>query len=209
MESKLIIFLKAPRLGTVKTRLAKEIGASAACAAYKKLVGLLIGNLRALPAVELRFSPDDASAEIQPWSHGGWMLHPQGPGDLGEKLKRAFAESFDTGAQRVVIIGSDCPAVTAPDIELAWESLSTNDVVLGPATDGGYWLIGLRRKTPALFDNVPWSTPTVLATTMRRIEEEHLSVKLLRELRDIDERADWERFQNEFRASNMEKETLP
>ena len=194
METNLIIFLKAPRRGTVKTRLAKFIGEAAACSAYQTLVTRLIENLHSLPEVELRFSPDDAGPEIRRWLQNHWWLRPQGLGDLGQRLQRAFQESFDSGAKRVVTIGSDCPAIVAEDIQMAWSALATHDVVLGPASDGGYWLIGMRAIHAELFEKIPWSTEAVLATTLSRIREKELSCHVLRELSDVDLREDWEKF---------------
>ena len=256
---RLVISVKAPRAGHVKTRLAQTIGAEAACAAYRRLVELLLKNLAqggagraATGDVELRFTPDDALEEIQPWLREGWRSRPQGDGDLGERLKRACAEHFAEGCERLVIIGSDCPDVTAADIETAWALLALNpltgpsgtlptnrpnlrkvldcasplalweelppekrqrtgavqdaaapipgDLVLGPATDGGYWLIALRAPQPALFEGIPWSTDKVLAETLARAEKSGLTVSLLRELADVDTAEDWER----LRLSNFE-----
>src|SRR6185436_6635813 len=114
---KLIIFVKAPRVGLVKTRLARSIGQAAACAAYKTLVETLVQKLSPLGNVELRYTPDDALAEIQPWRRSRWSAQPQGAGDLGARLDSAFQSSFEKGVERVVIIGSDCPAVSDEDIE--------------------------------------------------------------------------------------------
>jgi len=136
-SKKLIIFVKAPRPAAVKTRLAESIGTEAACAAYRRLVETLLKQLRNLRAVELCFSPDDAAAEIKGWLEEDWNSSPQGGGDLGQRLQSAFERAFATGVKRAVIIGSDCPAITAEDIYEAWRSLRTHDVVLGPATDGG------------------------------------------------------------------------
>jgi len=194
LDTKLIIFVKAPRLGNVKTRLAESIGDHAACAAYQTLVTRLVENLDRLPGVELRFSPDDAAEEIRPWLRHDWQLSPQGPGDLGAKLNRAIQESFAAGAKRVVVIGSDCPAIVAADIEMAWATLATHDVVLGPATDGGYWLIGLRQPQPNFFQNIPWSTERVFETTLARAREAKLSIHRLRTLSDVDLIEDWEDF---------------
>ncbi|MEO6035615.1 MAG: TIGR04282 family arsenosugar biosynthesis glycosyltransferase [Verrucomicrobiota bacterium] len=202
METKLIIFVKAPRTGSVKTRIAKSMGDDAACSAYKMLVVRLIENLRLLRQVELRFFPDDAAGEIAPWLQKGWELRPQGDGDLGEKLKRAFLENFESGASRVLIIGSDCPAINADDIERAGAALATCDVVLGPATDGGYWLIGLRQPHPRLFENIPWSTETVLESTLSLARENGLSCHLLRELNDVDLPEDWEKYLREENPGN-------
>jgi rSAM/selenodomain-associated transferase 1 len=191
VQRALIIFLKAPRPGQVKTRLAKTIGADAACAAYRQLIETVLNRVSSLPGVHLRYAPDDAFAEIQPWLRPGWKAAAQGLGDLGERLHAAFVETFNRGAERVVVIGSDCPGVSARDIETAWAALKGNDVVIGPATDGGYWLIGLRELQPALFKEMAWSTKTVFQETVKRCKTAGLSVKLLRELADVDTEADW------------------
>jgi len=191
---KLIVFVKAPRSAAAKTRLAESIGTEAACAAYRRLVETLLKQLRSLRAVELCFSPDDAAAEIQGWLQEDWNSSPQGGGDLGQRLQSAFERAFATGVKRAVIIGSDCPAIIAEDIDKAWRSLQTHDVVLGPATDGGYWLIGLGRPQPQLFHDIPWSTERVFIETTKRIQQAGLSVQLLRELQDVDTEADWRRF---------------
>src|SRR2546426_863205 len=156
MKEKLVVFVRAPRIGQVKTRLASAIGKAAALEAYKALVDRLLKNLKSLLNVELRFTPDRADAEFDRWLQRGWHLAPQGEGDLGQRLIRAFEQSFAAGSQRVVVIGSDCPAVAAHDIKSAWRSLLTHDVVLGPARDGGYWLVGFRGPQPWVFVNIPW-----------------------------------------------------
>jgi rSAM/selenodomain-associated transferase 1 len=144
-QNKLIVFVKAPRPGTVKTRLAQSIGSKAACAAYCEMVQKLIQELSPLKGVQLRFSPDDAREEIRHWQAADWDLQPQGEGDLGQRLRGAFEQAFAGGARYVLVIGSDCPAITIEDIRAAWDALDTSDLVLGPARDGGYWLIGLTR----------------------------------------------------------------
>ncbi|MBI5800511.1 MAG: TIGR04282 family arsenosugar biosynthesis glycosyltransferase [Verrucomicrobia bacterium] len=192
--SRLVVFLKAPRPGSVKTRLAETLGADAACAAYRQLVEALLANLAPLQAVELCFAPADASAEINPWLRTDWSACPQSEGDLGERLHAAFTEHFLSDAEHVVIIGSDCPAVTPTDISDAWLALDGHDVVLGPALDGGYWLIGLRAPQPNLFTGMPWSTDAVFGETTRRARESGLRIATLRELSDVDTVADWERW---------------
>ena len=193
-DDKLIVFVKAPRPGAVKTRLAKTIGAAAAEAAYRRLVETLLNHLAGLGGVELCFSPDDAAGEVQHWLKEGWLSSPQGEGDLGRRLESAFQRALHSGAKRVAIIGSDCPAVTIEDIRNAWAGLRTHDVVLGPATDGGYWLIGLRQLQPNLFRGITWSTQHVCAETIRRVEHAGLSVQMLRELVDVDTDLDWRVF---------------
>lgn len=192
--SRLVVFLKAPRAGSVKTRLAEALGPEGACAAYRRLVETLLENLAPLASVELCFSPSDAGTEVKPWLRTGWSMIPQTSGDLGERIHSAFATHFLTDAQRVVLIGSDCPELTVRDIEAAWLALEEHDVVLGPARDGGYWLIGLRSPQPMLFTGMPWSTDRVFAETKRRAHEHDLRVAVLRELSDVDMITDWERW---------------
>jgi len=193
-ENQLIVFVKAPRPGAVKTRLAKILGADNACAAYHQLVETLLANIATVETVELCFTPDEAKHEILPWIRGSWQAIAQGGGDLGERLDRAFQGAFANGARRVLIIGSDCPEITISDLESAWSALEFHDVTLGPANDGGYWLIGLRAPQPSLFREMPWSTGTVLRTTLDRCATAGLRVQLLRPLSDVDTEEDWRAF---------------
>lgn len=190
----LIIFVKAPRPGMVKTRLAATLGDGPAADAYRRITRTLLDHLESLANVELRYAPDDALAEIRPWLRAGWSARQQGPGDLGRRLVEAFADAFNRGADRSVIIGSDCPWIEPSDIENAWSHLNSFDVVLGPATDGGYWLIGLHKPQPEIFDGIQWSTESVLRQTLDRIRQAKLSSHMLRTLRDIDTSADWHEF---------------
>jgi len=183
--------VKAPRPGTVKTRLANAIGNKAAAAAYTELVESLVKNLSGLQQVQLRFAPDDAEMEIRPWLQSGWQARPQGGGDLGGRMNGAFSEAFSQGANRVVLIGSDCPEIRRADIKEAWARLKTHDVVLGPCLDGGYWLIGLNRPWPLLFEGIHWSSSEVLGDTLAKIKAEQGKAHLLRILTDIDTGEEW------------------
>ena len=190
----LMIFLKAPRPGYAKTRLAKDPGPDLAANAYRQMLDTLLQHLRSIKPVQLFFDPPDARSEIIPWLQPSWRAHPQSSGDLSQRLSHAFQSAFATGFSRVAVIGSDTPHITPADIQLAWDSLADHDVVLGPATDGGYWLISLKQWFPSLFENIPWSSPAVLSTTLDRARASALKVFLLRELSDIDTAADWRRF---------------
>jgi rSAM/selenodomain-associated transferase 1 len=190
-EPRIIIFVKAPRPGFVKTRLAAAIGNEAACNAYRQLAETVVAHLAPLPHAELRFTPDDADSEIAPWLSDGWTAHPQGEGDLGERMHRAFTEANGTA----IIIGSDCPEVNPNDLRAATEALQSHDAVIGPATDGGYWLIGLNAPCPSLFTAMEWSAETVLQTTLQKINEAGLTVELLREMADVDTGEDWKRWE--------------
>ena len=190
----LIVFLKAPRPGAVKTRLAATLGAKAACTIYQHLVTVLLRKLASVPHVELRFTPDEARGEVEPWASPHWRLEPQGPGDLGLRLAEAFAAAFQRGSKQVLVIGSDCPELGLADLEAAWTALLSNDVVLGPARDGGYWLIGLRAAAPELFEGIAWGSDAVLSQTLERCRQRGLQVHLLRELEDIDTEEAWCRY---------------
>jgi len=189
--TQLIVFVKAPRPGTVKTRLAAELGLKKACTAYRRLVDRLVDRLCRLSSVELRYAPDDAGPETAHWLQDGWTSHPQGHGDLGERMLNAFIASASDGFTRTILIGSDCPYLNADDIEGAANSLQLNDVVLGPAHDGGYWLIGMNEPQPILFEGISWSTGKVLKQTVDRAAAHGLRLHLLRTLSDIDTLADW------------------
>lgn len=193
-KCRLIIFVKAPRPGFVKTRLAKSIGDDAACSAYGTLAESLLENLAELNAVELRFAPDDAADELRPWRRKKWTLVPQGAGDLGERLQNAFASAHSDGCDRIAVIGSDCPDITANDIRGAWRELNEHDIVVGPAHDGGYWLIALREPHSELFSNIDWSTDRVLDQTLEIASASGLKVARLRTLTDIDTLDEWTRF---------------
>ena len=191
-DEHLIVFVKTPRPGTVKTRLG--LGAAAESLAYQQLVDTVLAKLGDFPGVELRFAPADAEHEIRAWLRPGWSAAAQSAGDLGQRLMDAFGQALCGGARRVVIVGSDCPYLDREDIREAWAQLKTCDLVLGPAEDGGYWLIGLRQNQPGLFENIAWSSWSVFTETMARAKALGLKSFLLRTLSDVDTRDDWERF---------------
>lgn len=191
----LVIFLKAPRAGLVKTRLAETIGADAAADAYRELVQGLLRALKGLANVQLRFAPQDARADVETWCRPGWTLAAQVEGDLGAKLSDAFVAGTGQGFNKTIVIGSDCPYITETDILDAVSVLDHHDVVLGPATDGGYWLIGMNRPHAGLFKGIPWSTASVLSATVHRAAALGLSCAQLRMLSDIDTIDDWTAYQ--------------
>jgi len=184
----LLVFLKEPRPGAVKSRLAARIGPEPAAAVY-----------RAIAEEEMRrtspkgdeyerlvlFDPPDAGPRLASWWPGE-RLAPQADGDLGARMARAFAEAFAGGARRVALVGTDVPALAFEDVRDALESLDDHEVAIGPATDGGYYLIALKGPHPELFEGIGWSGPTVLADTLERASRRDLSVRVLRTLGDVD-----------------------
>ena len=195
MTDLLLVFLRAPRLGTVKTRLALGIGAPQALVIYRDLVERVLSAIPSSMNVRLCFTPDDAAPEIQVWVRPGWSLLPQGEGDLGTRLTQAIGQAFQEGVQGVVVIGTDAPEMTGTDLEEAFVALRDSDLVLGPATDGGYWLIGLTQPRPSLFTRIQWGESEVLNATEAAAALEGLSIRRLRCLSDLDTAADWEAWQ--------------
>lgn len=191
----LIVFARAPRPGAVKTRLAREIGAEEACAAYQVLLRALSASLASLENVTVQFAPEDGRGEVEPFFPSTWRFAPQSSGDLGARMQAAFASAFARGCTRVVLIGSDCPYLTPADIQAAWSALDSHDIVFGPAEDGGYWLIGARIGISGVFEEVSWGTNQVLEQSIARCRARGLSVGMLRCLPDIDTLTDWERYQ--------------
>lgn len=191
---RLLVFLKAPRPGYAKTRLIPLLGPEGAAEAHRRLCTATLERLSSLPQGEIWYAPDDAGPEIAGLVPPGWAMHPQGVGDLGARLCRGLDHAFRTGARSAVAVGTDCPSIDAGDVREAWRRLATHDAVLGPATDGGYWLIGLARPEPRLFTGVEWGTGTVLAQTLGLANECGLRASLLAERSDVDTPEDWRRY---------------
>ena len=187
-RSVLLVFVKRPTPGEVKTRLAVALGAQTAAELYRALVAATLANT-APQADEYRrvvcFSPPEAEAEIASWL-AGERRAAQSAGDLGARMQAAFAQAFAEGAARVALIGSDLPTITRGDVRDALGALDDHDVVLGPSADGGYYLIALARPQPALFERIPWSSAAVLEQTLARARAAGLRVHRLAQRRDVD-----------------------
>ncbi len=200
----LIIFVKNPIEGNVKTRIAKTTGHARAVEIYRELLEYTRSVAEALPAHSLTRTVyyGDFINENDLWN--GWNKALQPQGNLGERMKQAFREQLAAGHERVVIIGSDCLDLQPRHLEEAFEKLATYDVVLGPSTDGGYYLLGMNRLHEVLFDNMPWSQPELMQKTQAAIDSQNLSYALLEPLTDIDE---WEDYQAAKAAAAPHKST--
>ena len=199
MKAVLAVFLKAPRAGAVKTRLIPALGAAGAARLYRALAEAVVAATRPGPAEYERllfFTPAEARAEMEAWFPQEAWIAQEGD-DLGARMSSALDEAFRRGADRVALAGSDVPGLGRADVSLALASLSDHDLVLGPARDGGYYLIALAHPRPGLFRGVAWGTGSVFAATMERAAALGLSVRVLEERRDIDTledvRAEWAR----------------
>jgi rSAM/selenodomain-associated transferase 1 len=192
-DNQLLVFARVPALGRVKSRLAAGVGEPAALSVYHELLAITNAAIVAAGVPATVWLADTAGPEPTPAEAREWATHHarcQPEGDLGARMATAFEAAFAAGAGRVAVIGTDCPGLRASHLTQAFAELETADLVLGPATDGGYYLLGLREPRPELFANKTWSTDSVLADTLADARRLGLRVALLPELRDVDTAAD-------------------
>ncbi len=184
----LIIFLKNAVYGKVKTRLAATVGDNRALKIYKQLIQYTHSIMLPLPADKIVFY-SDAIDQNDMWQNG-YQKQLQHGNNLGERMFNAFDCVFKNSYSEAIIIGTDCPELTQDIILNAFEKLNKYDVVIGPAADGGYYLLGIKTINRELFTEVEWSTDKVLQTTIKLCADNYLSYFLLEELHDIDEEKD-------------------
>lgn len=175
----------------VKSRLALHLGKERAAEIYRQLAETVVANLTPQAPehdyeINLSFAPESAAQQITAWFPQQHLFSPQQGSDLGERMSNAFLRAFAAGPAKALLIGSDCPDISRTIVSRGFTLLDTHDIVLGPAHDGGYYLIGLRRPEPELFCGVDWGTGRVLQQTLDKISAANLTVALLPELRDID-----------------------
>lgn len=189
----LIILAKLPEPGKVKTRLAKDLGEKRAAEAYSQMARHIISCASNSNTYEtsIFFYPPDKKREVADWLSGiskleNESLIPQEGNSLGQRISNAFKRIFSKGAEKAVIIGTDCIDVTPVIIKNALIELNEHDCVIGPAEDGGYYLLALSQHTPGLFDGIDWSTERVLEQSLERAESLGLTYSLLETLSDID-----------------------
>lgn len=188
-EASLIIFVKKPEKGKVKTRLANSIGEDKALEVYRQLLQRTYTITKALREDKIvYYTPEIVLHDF--WDANLYQKALQAEGDLGTRMLKSFEESFEAGYQKVCIIGSDCYQLSSDIIEQAFSTLAQHDVVIGPSTDGGYYLLGMKKLYPALFRNKSWSTSQVLEQTIQDIKRTGLSHYLLPVLTDVDEEKD-------------------
>jgi len=188
-----LLFLKAPETGRVKTRLSKDLNPRAVLDLYRCFVSDILSTLEnaGYPIILCHDPPDDSKA-IRRWLGNRHPLMPQHTGDLGKRMADAFRNCFSRGFDRAVLIGTDIPDLPPGFVQEAFSSLTDHPVVLGPADDGGYYLIGFRSDSfiPEVFKGIPWSTPSVLEQTRRILETLGRSCHLLPTWKDIDTAVD-------------------
>jgi rSAM/selenodomain-associated transferase 1 len=190
VQERLVVFTRYPEPGKAKTRLIPALGELGAAELHRQMAEHTLMQVRGLQAVrnlsvEVRFAGGDF-AQMQGWLGADLNYQMQGEGDLGDRLFHACQVTFNNGNDSVVMIGTDCPDLDTALLQKAFQELRQHDLVLGPATDGGYYLIGLRRPVPQLFTGIAWSTAEVLQQTVAIAKRLGLAIAYLPTLSDID-----------------------
>lgn len=191
---RLCVFTRYPEAGTTKTRLIPALGCEVAASLQHAMTDHVLNVARQLEesrgtCVEVRFEGGDETRMREAFG-GAFVYRRQGDGDLGHRMRRCFLDHFESGGQRVVLVGSDVPGVDECILSAAFDALRDHDLAIGPAVDGGYYLIGLRTDVPAIFQDVSWGTEDVLRQTLDIAERLGLSVCTLITLADVDRPAD-------------------
>ena len=185
------LILKAPRVGEVKTRLARSIGAERAARIYRALVEHQLAQIPTNWRTVIHFAPSDAEAEMRTWLERFPLnppdFVPQPNGDLGSRLISAMNHGFASGADFVFFLGGDCPGLTCSYLEEAEAALVETDMIIASARDGGYVLLGLRKPMASIFEGIQWSSETVFAATLRIAIAAGLSFRCLQPLEDVDD----------------------
>ena len=200
LAERLIVFSRYPEPGKTKTRLASVLGPAGAARLQREMAEHALRRARALAperplALEVHYQ-GGSERLMADWLGPGISYSPQAGGDLGSRMDNAFLEAFRTGAEKVVLVGTDCPGITTTILRTAFNLLGLFDLVLGPARDGGYYLIGLRRRVPEIFQDVPWGAATVGAQTLTMARELGLRAVTVDPLVDVDRPEDlsvWKR----------------
>ncbi len=210
------LFAKFWQPGAVKTRLAATIGNVPACDLYQSFLLHLIRRLGAIGDQRtVVFCPANRQVDFRQSIPTSWSLCPQVTGSLGVRMKRYFQHEFANSRNRsqlgkpirIVVIGADCPQLDAQMIQTAFEKLDDAPVVIGPSTDGGYYLLGMRNQCFEIFDDINWGSDSVLQSTMEKLDQSNVDYETLPRLTDVDEFDDLialETYLSEYQSSSSE-----
>lgn len=189
MVKSIIVFLRNPELGKVKTRLAAEVGNAKALEMYQDMLAHTLDVVERVEADTHLYFAEQINESI-----GNNIVlckkAVQIGNNLGEKMYNAFRDVLNYAGGKVIIIGTDCPGIEPKILQTAFDRLSTTDIVIGPAADGGYYLLGMKAVHTTLFQSIEWSSSSVLQTTINRCIENKLDYELLQILHDVDEEKD-------------------
>lgn len=192
MKMKLLYMLKAPIVGIVKTRLAASIGQAEATNAYRRMVDYQLDALQDFDS-EVHYTPAESIEMMRDWLGADRKYYSQAEGDLGDRMLHATQGAFQRGSKAVCLLGGDCPYITKAKLEETTQALEKHDLVIGPAVDGGYYLLALKQHYPPLFQGITWSTETVFEKTLAKANQLGLKVHGLETLEDVDDLESWER----------------
>lgn len=199
--STILIFLKAPRLGTVKTRLADTVGEKAAQSIYRELVAGQMARLSQRYSICVQYAPQDAVAEMSAWLGADLSYEAQCDGNLGARLSAAIKAHYQAGYTRMTCIGGDCPELTVRHIAAAESAMDAGaDLVLGPTEDGGFYLLSLSAPHSGLLSAVRWSTKSTRSDVLKNAAQLNLNVAQLETLYDVD---DWMSYQRAIAAGHL------
>lgn len=201
-QGAVMVMTRYPQKGRVKTRLIEALGTEGATRLHQRMAEHTLATLKPLADINLAdlfvfFQGGDA-ARMQAWLGQRAIYKPQPEGDLGAKMAHAFNETFYAGYSSAIILGTDCPHLDGDTIAQAFNMLNYADTVLGPAEDGGYYLLGLSRPCPQLFQGIHWSSSQVLAQTVAQAKQQHMAIQYLPTLTDIDSPEDLDTLRGTF-----------
>jgi rSAM/selenodomain-associated transferase 1 len=196
-DNTIIIFQKNLIPGKVKTRLAATVGNQQALEIYKELVAFTHKQTSEVADADvwIFFSESIEEIGVKFQQHVTAKMVQEGS-DLGERMHNAFKTIFGMGYKKAILIGTDCPEISPEILETALDSLQNNEAVIGPALDGGYYLVGMKKAQPHLFEHMPWSTENVFPLTLLKLNQLNISYWLLPGLSDIDTEEDWLNFKS-------------
>ncbi len=189
--------------GQVKTRLAASIGDDNAAAIYRRMIETVLQRLGQIEGDHLlAYSPADRSGPFEAVLPTGWRIEPQFGSDLGSRMETYFSRRFREGYERVILLGTDSPDLPLAHVRTAMDALITHDVVLGPCEDGGYYLVGARRRVPPIFGSIPWGTSEVWKATVDALRSSELVYATLEPWYDVDDEADYRRLVDQIARSD-------
>ena len=202
--SLLMVFVRNPQLGAVKTRLAAKVGDELALEIYMELMRYT-AEVTQKVLVDKKVLYSKKIEENDVWGKMNFSKELQTTGDLGQRMEKAFTTAFEQGYKKVLIVGSDLYKLKASHIEKALQQLDEKEVVIGPAQDGGYYLLGFKKNIPALFLNKIWGTSNLLKETLNDLKTK--SIALMEPLNDIDDFEDLKKETKLLKKLNIDVET--
>jgi rSAM/selenodomain-associated transferase 1 len=200
-KSALIIFQKNAVLGKVKTRISVDVGDQVAMDIYQQLVRHTHEVCVSVPVQKFLFFSDFIPDDVSEFDQD-YKFEVQTGNDLGSRMGNAFQFVFANGYEKILILGTDCGELESKIVVKAFELLNIHEVVIGPARDGGYYLLGMKKMFADLFEEVPWSSEKVLFLTMEKLEKQAISYELLEILSDVDRIEDWKKLKEKQKVKS-------